>query len=124
VFGVLSRLEEARAGMRGDSFSHACHLRHSLSIVHLPAALLEVDLVKRGPRILHSFPSYAENIFLWLGIAMGLPARAWVVSDLCFSLTCGVPRTRTQESAADKEGSSTVVPASLHFIYELRRLVI
>jgi hypothetical protein len=102
VFGVLSRLEEARAGMRGDSFSHACHLRHSLSIVHLPAALLEVDLVKRGPRILHSFPSYAENIFLWLGIAMGLPARAWVVSDFCFSLTCGVPRTRTQESAADK----------------------
>ena len=78
---MLSRLEEARAGMRGDSFSHACHLRHSLSIVHLPAALLEVDLVKRGPRILHSFPSYAENAFSWLGFSMVLLAHAWVASD-------------------------------------------
>jgi len=46
--------------MRGDgSFSHACHLRHSFNIVQLPAALLEVDLVKRDPCT--SFPGYAAN---------------------------------------------------------------
>jgi hypothetical protein len=33
------------------ALSHACHLRHSFNIVHLPTTLLEVDLVKRGPRI-------------------------------------------------------------------------
>jgi hypothetical protein len=59
--------------MRGGSFSHACHLRHSFNIVHLPAALLEVDLVKRDPCI--HFQVMQRTPFCGLELQWAFPLR-------------------------------------------------